>query len=87
MSSRELANAVLKSLKENVSTNARGIKTADHVVTRTCKMPAILIEVGFLTNPEELELMLTDEFQKDFAKGVAQGIMSVISNANPPEID
>ena len=47
-------------------------------------MPAVLIELGFMSNPEELEMMFTKEFQDDFANGVAEGILNVIDDAMIP---
>lgn len=85
LSSSELASAVCKSIDSKISIRNRGVKTADHVVTRTCTMPAILIEVGFMSTPGELSLMITEEFQNDFAQGIANGILSVIDKANPPQ--
>ena len=84
LKSEELAKSILKSLSENVSTRNRGSKTADHVVTKTSYMPAVLIEVGFMSNSEELKLMIAEEFQADFAKGVAEGILAVLDKAQIP---
>lgn len=75
ISSEKFADIVLDSIDDNIETRNRGTKTADHVVTRSCTMPAILIEVGFLSNKEELALMITDEFCDDFAKAIADGII------------
>lgn len=80
LSSSQLASSVAKSIAKNINLRNRGVKTADHVVTRTCTMPAILVEIGFVSNPDELALMITDEFQNSFARGVADGILNVIGN-------
>lgn len=37
-------------------------------------MPAVLIEVGYVTNPDELTNMLNEEWQESFARAVALGI-------------
>ena len=84
MSSSELASSVSRSIAQNINLRNRGVKTADHVVTRTCIMPAILVEIGFVSTPDELSLMITDDFQNSFAKGVADGILNVIGRANIP---
>ncbi len=84
LKSEELAKSILKNLSEYVLTRNRGSKTADHIVTKTSYMPAVLIEVGFMSNPEELSLLITEDFQKDFAKGVAEGIMAVLDKAKKP---
>lgn len=84
LSSKELAGQIISKLKDNINTRNRGVKTADHVVTRSSIMPAVLVEIGFMSNHEEMGLMLTDEFQNQFAKGIADGILAVIEKANPP---
>ncbi len=84
LKSEELAKSILASLSDNVSTKNRGSKTEDHVVTKTCYMPAVLIEVGFMSNSEELKLLITEEFQQNFAKGVAEGILAVLDKAKIP---
>lgn len=86
LSSSELAKAVSNAIDKEISTKNRGVKTADHVVTKTCKMPAILVEIGFMSNPEELELLVSKDFRASLAKGIANGILSVYDKASPPII-
>ena len=67
----------------------RGIKEANFCVIRETHMPAILIEYGFYTNYEECQLMKTNNFRVECAKGLAQtvlaffGISSNVDNATP----
>lgn len=84
LSSKELAQSIINKLSEKISIRNRGTKTADHVVTKTCYMPAVLIEIGFMSNTEELKLMLTQEFQDNFASSVCDGILNVINRAGIP---
>ena len=37
-------------------------------------MPAVLIEVGFLTNPKEREIVRNQEYLKELAKSISEGI-------------
>ena len=41
-------------------------------------MPAVLVECGFLTNDEELKKLKDEEYQKDLAEGITQGILTYI---------
>lgn len=43
---------------------ARGIKSANFVVLKNFYMPAILLEVGFITNSDELRYLVSPKFQK-----------------------
>lgn len=47
---------------------------AQFAVTSRTKMPACLIETGFLSNAQERSLLLTPEYQEDLAAGIADGI-------------
>jgi N-acetylmuramoyl-L-alanine amidase len=42
-------------------------------------MPAALIECGFMTNPDELAALQTDEYQNILAQGIARGIIDSMS--------
>jgi N-acetylmuramoyl-L-alanine amidase len=52
----------------------RGVKEAWFVVLRECPIPAVLIEAGFLSNPEEGVLISTDAYQAKLARAIADGI-------------
>ncbi|MGB9692566.1 MAG: N-acetylmuramoyl-L-alanine amidase family protein [Candidatus Sumerlaeaceae bacterium] len=43
---------------------ARGIKSANFVVLKNFYMPAVLLEVGFITNTDELRYLINPKFQK-----------------------
>jgi N-acetylmuramoyl-L-alanine amidase len=53
---------------------SRGVKQANFVVLQGARMPAVLIETAFLSNPEE-EKLLTDP---DFHRRVADGLVAAI---------
>lgn len=57
----------------------RGIKTAEHAVTKRSNMPSCLVEVGFISNEDELKLMLDEDYQDKTAKGIAEGILVTLS--------
>lgn len=82
--SEQLANNILGEMISRMGTRNRGVKTAQHVVTRTSNMPAVLVEVGFITNEEELSKMINDEFQNKVAQGIAEGIMKTMGNIHVP---
>ncbi len=54
----------------------RGVRRAPFIVLIGAKMPAILAEVGFLSNPEEEELMKTDAYRDKLAEALVKGIQA-----------
>lgn len=83
--SAKLAQNILDRMLYYMHSTNRGVKTAEHAVTRRSNMPAALAEVGFITNPEEVYLMTTDEYQQKAAQGIAEGIMITLRDINIPQ--
>ena len=50
--------------------NIENIYIIDHV-----EIPTTIVECGFLSNPEEEQLLQTDEYQNKLAWGIYTGIM------------
>lgn len=72
--SRRLAEAILPRVIRRTSANSRGVKRANFYVIRETKMPAVLIEGGFISNPLELSQLKSREYQEKIARGIADGI-------------
>ena len=76
INSKTFAELVQKNVIANTKAKDRGVKTANYLVVRKATMPAALIEMGFLNNPEELEKLSSEEYQDKIAKGISKGIIS-----------
>jgi N-acetylmuramoyl-L-alanine amidase len=72
--SADLALAVQARLNARLGLNDRGVKQAPFVVLTGATMPAILVEVGFLSNPSEGRQLATAEHQQRLAEALALGI-------------
>jgi N-acetylmuramoyl-L-alanine amidase len=72
--SSRLALAVQGRLNARLGLRDRGVKQAPFVVLTGATMPAILVEVGFLSNPSEAERLTQPESQQQLAEAVAAGI-------------
>ena len=72
--SRRLAENVLKKSAMRTCCYSRGVKKANFFVLRETKMPAILVEGGFLTNPQERNLLRQRQYLDKLARGIAEGI-------------
>lgn len=83
--SKSLAQNILNEVIPLTGARNRGVKTENHVVTRTSNMPATLVEVGFISNTEELGKMLDETYQWAVAQGIANGIQKTLTNINLPQ--
>ena len=43
-------------------------------------MPAILVETGFLSNPEEEKRLSSPGYQEDVARAIASGVQGFLGN-------
>lgn len=72
-----LGGKVHEALVKACGRKNRGVKkSADLYVLRATKMPAVLIEGGFMTNREEAKLLLSEEYRKQCAEGICKGVCS-----------
>src|SRR5690606_187652 len=73
---RRLAQCIHGFVIKGTSQKNRGVKSANFHVLRETKMPAVLIEFGFMDDPglREARLMLNKAFQQECARETAQGI-------------
>jgi len=65
-----LATKVQEQFKDRAGRKDMGVKQAGLVVLWTATMPAILVEVGFISNPDEEKYMMTDEGQSVLASAI-----------------
>ena len=73
----KLAEAVHRNLIRATGRPDRGVKTANFHVLRETKMPAILVECGFMTNKQECELLKSDEYRQKCASAIVSAIVEV----------
>jgi N-acetylmuramoyl-L-alanine amidase len=81
-----LAARIQRQIISRVSTENRGVRAAEYYVLRNCRLPAVLVECGFLTNPGEAQLALTTSYRQQVAEQIAAGIIEQRQFAFPPLI-
>lgn len=77
--SRQFAELLQKHVVAATGFPDRGSKKESLFVVRDTEMPAVLIEVGYLTNPADETKMWTDDFQNDVANSIVEGIREYLS--------
>jgi len=81
----KLARRVQDNLVRALKTRDRGVKEANYHVLRETKMPAILVELAFISHHEEEKCLALPEFQKAAARAIAQGVADHLGVSLRPE--
>ncbi len=80
--SQSLARAIDSRLK-NINPSQSRIEGCPLAVLQGAAMPAVLIEVGYLTNPAEEKKLRDDRFMMDLAEQISKGIEDFFSQEQP----
>lgn len=78
--SLDFADIVQKKLVQHTGLSNRGVKQAPFLVLKGVNMAAVLIEVGFISNPNEEKLLKTPEFREKTASAISQAIQDYLKN-------
>ncbi len=79
--SRVLGEAIRSSVIQLIQNdNTRELKPAnsDIYILDNSKVPAVIVECGFLSNPTERSKLLDDNYQSDMAYSIAMGVLEYI---------
>ncbi|MCR4337900.1 MAG: N-acetylmuramoyl-L-alanine amidase [Candidatus Omnitrophica bacterium] len=79
--SNQLAKHLASEAAKMAKSKNRGIKSSGFFVLRNTLIPAILVEVGFITNPREENLLKTKSYREKIADGLAKGIVEYYSQS------
>lgn len=83
--SRQLAENVQKELRRSLNIRSRGINQAGFVVLTRVEMPAILVEIAFISNKVEERLLGQEGFRQSVAEAIYRGILSFAGEYNRRE--
>ncbi|MFC4320049.1 N-acetylmuramoyl-L-alanine amidase [Litchfieldia salsa] len=76
LKSVKLTNLIHKNMVTYTGAKDRGTAGQSFSVIREVKMPATLLELGYMNNSSELKKVTTDSYQNRLAKAIADGITS-----------
>ena len=77
-----LANAIQSSLINATGAQNQGVKRQTFAVLRETTSPAVLLELGFLSNPQEAARLNTSAYQETLANAIVAGIKRYYSVYN-----
>jgi len=82
----QLAESLEASLVQLVHCETRGAKLANFYVVRNVEFPAVLVECGFLSNPDDARALADDGYRQKLAEGLAGGISAYHSLMKPNSV-
>ena len=80
--SKMLAKLLHSSVCQVTDAADRGVRDRGLAMTRWVSCPSVLIECGFLTNPEEKLDLLSESYRDALSRGVTDGILKYFSEVN-----
>ena len=72
--SENLAQTVNKYIARNLTLKSQGTKFQNFLVLRENKQPSILLELGYLNNPDDNKLIESTEYQENIAKSIVSAL-------------
>ncbi len=86
LENEKIAKFIQDEFRNNLGNTTREAKPLNSIyLLRYAKKPGALVEIGFLSNIEERNLLATDEYQTKVAAAIYTGVSRYFSNEkNPP---
>jgi N-acetylmuramoyl-L-alanine amidase len=81
-SGEQMAQVIQNSIVQGTGMNDKGTHSARFYVLRRTSMPAVLVEVGFVTGSEDAPHLANAGFQSQMARSIAQGILQYIQQSS-----
>ncbi|MFC4620279.1 N-acetylmuramoyl-L-alanine amidase CwlD [Camelliibacillus cellulosilyticus] len=83
---KQLAAFIQDSLRSSLNNTNRQAKAIEHIyLLKTAKMPAALVEAGFLSNPKERKLLGRKSYQKKISEAIYKGVLRFYTKEKPPQ--
>lgn len=81
----DFAKILIKNLKGNVKMRTQRVEAADFAVLKSLDVPSALVELGYLSNPQEAQRLQKAKYQKDLANLLAKGITRYLTEHPVPD--
>src|SRR5690625_2841213 len=81
-----LATMIQEEIIRNLENTNRAPLQIDHVyLLKYAEVPGALVEIGFLSNDEELKLLKSEKYQQQMAASIYQGVIRYVTEDNPDD--
>ncbi|MDG4655686.1 N-acetylmuramoyl-L-alanine amidase [Ectobacillus antri] len=77
---KQLAEKIGDNYIKETKMPLRYVKFGNYKVLRETLVPSALVEIGYLTNKEDMKLLMQDDFKRKSATGIALGIEEFLRN-------
>ena len=85
--SLELGSLIQSQFRDRVGRRDRGVRQAGYYVISYTSMPSVLVELGFLTNNEEEDFLISDDGQSYMASAIYRALRDYRGKQSPEEIE
>lgn len=82
-SSQSMADTVHKELLGALGSVDRKVKKEPYDVLTLTKIPAVLCEIGFISNPEEASKLASEAYRQKAAEGIYKGLLETFGRYTP----
>lgn len=83
---QRLADTIKTTMAESLNLRNDGTHYASFVLTRPTMPISVLVEVGYMPNPDEYKKLTNPKFQRQAAKAIADGLEKYLKSANSKAI-
>jgi len=76
-----MARAIMTRFDQAIGARSpsRGIKAEEWFVVRNARMPSVLVELGFITNPEDARLLADQEYLRNLSEALYKGTVDFVA--------
>ena len=78
--SKNLAEKIQNSLVQKLGTKNGGVKQQSFAVVRNTNALSILVETGYMINPEENSKLMSEDFKNNIVQGIKEGVEKYLND-------
>jgi N-acetylmuramoyl-L-alanine amidase len=83
-SSKQLATCLQQSLNSLYTTETAPVYGKTYFLLKHVQVPAVIVEMGFISNPQDREQMMQPQKQRQLAESIADGVLTYLQKKQAP---